>query len=165
MLLLRLEADEEDSGDLIDCDNASHLSKTDKLEKWIVTLGDIEPARESSPTTAPPPPPTACSEINSASPRNTDSNMSESTLADAIILAIKTASKETSKIVNEPSKTLADLPSFCGNVSEWIAFRSVYNDTSGLFSNVQNVARIRKALSGEARETCEALIYTETDPL
>ncbi|GBP86871.1 hypothetical protein EVAR_83470_1 [Eumeta japonica] len=38
--------------------------------------------------------------------------MSESTLADAIVLAIKTASKETSKIVNEPSKTLADLPSF-----------------------------------------------------
>ncbi|GBP83503.1 hypothetical protein EVAR_86667_1 [Eumeta japonica] len=162
---LRLEADEEDSGDLIDCDNASHLSKTDKLEKRTVTLGDIEPVPESSPTTAPPPPPTACSEINSASPRNTDSNMSESTLADAIVLAIKTASKETSKIVNEPSKTLADLPSFCGNVSEWIAFRSVYNDTSGLFSNVQNVARIRKALSGEARETCEALIYTETDPL
>ncbi|GBP67619.1 hypothetical protein EVAR_98673_1 [Eumeta japonica] len=165
MLLLCLEADEEDSGDLIDCDNASHLSKTDKLEKRTVTLGDIEPVPESSPTTAPPPPPTACSEINSASPRNTDSNMSESTLADAIVLAIKTASKETSKIVNEPSKTLADLPSFCGNVSEWIAFRSVYNDTSGLFSNVQNVARIRKALSGEARETCEALIYTETDPL
>ncbi|GBP07768.1 hypothetical protein EVAR_77970_1 [Eumeta japonica] len=126
MLLLRLEADEEDSGDLIDCDNASHLSKTDKLEKRTVTLGDIEPVPESSPTTAPPPPPTACSEINSASPH---------------------------------------LPSFCGNVSEWIAFRSVYNDTSGLFSNVQNVARIRKALSGEARETCEALIYTETDPL
>ncbi|GBP58714.1 hypothetical protein EVAR_35492_1 [Eumeta japonica] len=116
MLLLRLEADEEDSGDLIDCDDASHLSKTDKLEKRTVTLGYIEPAPESSPTTAPRPPPTACSEINSASPRNTDSNMSESTLADAIILAIKTARKETSKIVNEPSKTLADLPSFCGNV-------------------------------------------------
>ncbi|GBP61120.1 hypothetical protein EVAR_89786_1 [Eumeta japonica] len=66
--------------------------------------------------------------------------MSESTLADAIVLAIKTASKETSKIVNEPSKTLADLPSF-------------------------GKSRIRKALSGEARETCEALIYTETDPL
>ncbi|GBP10056.1 hypothetical protein EVAR_77494_1 [Eumeta japonica] len=144
MLLLRLQADEEDSGDLIDCDNASHLSKTDKLEKQTVTLGDIEPAPESSPMTAPPPPPTACSEINSAS---------------------LTASKETSKIVNEPSKTLADLPSFSGNVSEWIAFRSVYNDRSGLFSNVHNVARIRKALSGEARETCEALIYTETDPL
>ncbi|GBP86581.1 hypothetical protein EVAR_69101_1 [Eumeta japonica] len=33
MLISRLEADEEDSGNLIDCDNASHLSKTDKLEK------------------------------------------------------------------------------------------------------------------------------------
>ncbi|GBP08373.1 hypothetical protein EVAR_77086_1 [Eumeta japonica] len=89
--------------------------------------------------------------------------MSESTLADAIVLSPDPLQK-TSKIVNEPSKTLADLPRFCGNVSEWIAFRSVYNDTSGLFSNVQNVARIRKALSGEARETCEAF-YTETDPL
>ncbi|GBP43714.1 hypothetical protein EVAR_29695_1 [Eumeta japonica] len=91
--------------------------------------------------------------------------MSESILADVIILVIKTASKETSKVMNESSKTLANLPRFCGNVNEWIAFRSVYNDTSGLFSYVQNVARIREALSGEARETCEALIYTKTDPL
>ncbi|GBP94750.1 hypothetical protein EVAR_61518_1 [Eumeta japonica] len=132
MLLLRLEADEQDSGDLIDCDNASHLSKTDKLEKRTVTLGDIEPVPESSPTTAPPPPPTACSEINSASPRNTDSNMSESTLADAIVLAIKTASKETSKIVNR--------------LKLW------------------QICRVSVEI-GEARETCEALIYTETDPL
>ncbi|GBP08222.1 hypothetical protein EVAR_91730_1 [Eumeta japonica] len=43
MLLLRLEADEEDSGDLIDCDNASHLSKTDKLEKRTVTLATLSP--------------------------------------------------------------------------------------------------------------------------
>ncbi|GBP66258.1 hypothetical protein EVAR_41053_1 [Eumeta japonica] len=55
MLLLRLEADEQDSGDLIDCDNASHLSKTDKLEKRTVTLGDIARARiesDDSATTA-----------------------------------------------------------------------------------------------------------------
>ncbi|GBP40245.1 hypothetical protein EVAR_37646_1 [Eumeta japonica] len=98
MLLLRLEADEEDSGDLIDCDNASHLSKTDKLEKRTVTLGDIEPVPESSPTTAPPPPPTACSEINSASPRNTDSNMSESTLADAIVPRSRLLAKKHRKL-------------------------------------------------------------------
>ncbi|GBP43247.1 hypothetical protein EVAR_39305_1 [Eumeta japonica] len=118
MLLLRLETDEENSGNLIECDNASHLSETDKLEKRTVALGDIEPAPESSPTTAPPPPPTACREINSASPRNTDSNMSESTLADAIILAIKGASKEKSRVISEPSKILAYLPSFCGNITE-----------------------------------------------
>ncbi|GBP47288.1 hypothetical protein EVAR_38052_1 [Eumeta japonica] len=33
--------------------------------------------------------------------------------------------------------------------------------TDSNMSNVQNVARIHKALSGEARETCEALIYTK----
>ncbi|GBP66259.1 hypothetical protein EVAR_41054_1 [Eumeta japonica] len=59
--------------------------------------------------------------------------MSESTLADAIVLAIKTASKETSKIVNELSKL-------------W------------------QICRVSVKI-GEARETCEALIYTETDPL
>ncbi|GBP58294.1 hypothetical protein EVAR_11572_1 [Eumeta japonica] len=67
--------------------------------------------------------------------------MSESTLADAIVLAIKTASKETSKIVNEPSKTLADLPTMFKRSTD------------------------PQSASGEARETCEALIYTETDPL
>ncbi|GBP93605.1 RNA-directed DNA polymerase from mobile element jockey [Eumeta japonica] len=61
MLLSRLDTDKEDSGDLINCDNASHLSKTNKLEKMIFILDKIEPVPESSPTTAPPPPSTACS--------------------------------------------------------------------------------------------------------
>ncbi|GBP68745.1 hypothetical protein EVAR_99015_1 [Eumeta japonica] len=145
MLLLRLHADKEDSGDLIECDNASHLSETDTLAKQTIILGDIEPAPESNPTLAPPPPTAPCSETNNASPRNTDSNMSELILADAIIFAIKLANKETSRVVCELPKTLVDLPTFSGNVSEWIAFRAVYNDTLGLFSNVQSVARIRKA--------------------
>ncbi|GBP91503.1 hypothetical protein EVAR_66093_1 [Eumeta japonica] len=95
MLLLRLEADEEDSGDLIDCDNASHLKRIN--EKRTVTLGDIEPCPNRVRRQRPPPPPTACSEINSASPRNTDSN-SESTLADAIVLAIRLLAKKHRKL-------------------------------------------------------------------
>ncbi|GBP26419.1 hypothetical protein EVAR_75551_1 [Eumeta japonica] len=47
MLLLRLEVDKEDLGNLIECDNASHLSETDKLEKMTVALGDIEPAPDA----------------------------------------------------------------------------------------------------------------------
>ncbi|GBP62093.1 hypothetical protein EVAR_53871_1 [Eumeta japonica] len=85
--------------------------------------------------------------------------MSESMLADAVIFAIKSSSKETSRVMCEPSEILENLLTFNGNVSKWIAFRAVYNDTSGLFSDVQNVARIRKALSREA------FIYTETDSL
>ncbi|GBP78279.1 hypothetical protein EVAR_57125_1 [Eumeta japonica] len=73
--------------------------------------------------------------------------------------------KVTLRIVCEASKTLLDLPTFNGNVSEWNAFRAVCNNTSELFNDVQNAAWIRKAFSGEARETCQALIYTETDTL
>ncbi|GBP81284.1 hypothetical protein EVAR_54314_1 [Eumeta japonica] len=95
--LLRLDPNEEDTGDVIENENASHLFKTDKLEKRAVILGKTEPAPVPSPTLAPPPPTAKRSEINGASPCNTD--------------------------------------------------------------------QIRKALSGEARETCHALIYTETDTL
>ncbi|GBP81585.1 hypothetical protein EVAR_52485_1 [Eumeta japonica] len=122
MLLLSLDVDEEDSGDLINCDNASHLYETDKLEKRTVILGEIEPATEASPTSELPPPPAACSETNSKSPRNTESNMSELTLADAIIVAIKSTSRETLRVICEPFKPLTYLSTLSGNVSEWIAF-------------------------------------------
>ncbi|GBP07437.1 hypothetical protein EVAR_59282_1 [Eumeta japonica] len=60
-------------------------------------LAGIEPAPKSSPTSAPPPPPVACSETICASLRKTDSNMSDSTLAYAIIFAIKSARKNGSR--------------------------------------------------------------------
>ncbi|GBP18787.1 hypothetical protein EVAR_93215_1 [Eumeta japonica] len=115
MLRLRLDVDEEDTVDVNECENTSHLSKTDKSKKRTVILGGNEPSPES----------------------------------DAITFEIKSASKDTLRVMCELSKALADLPTFNGNVSEWIVFRAVYNDTLGLFSDVHNVARIHKALSGE----------------
>ncbi|GBP09239.1 hypothetical protein EVAR_4093_1 [Eumeta japonica] len=130
--ILRLDVDEENTGDLIECQNKFHLSKIDILEKRTV-ISEMSPHTESSSTSAPPPLPAACGETNSASPRMC---MSEWTLADAIIFAIKLASKEMSRVIGEPSKTLTDLRTFSGSVSEQIAFRAVYNDMSGLFSDV-----------------------------
>ncbi|GBP19819.1 hypothetical protein EVAR_75111_1 [Eumeta japonica] len=98
MLVLHLDTDEEDISDLIERENASHLSETDKLEKRIFILVGNEAASEYSPT-APLMPPAARSETNGASLRNTDSSMSESTLADAVIFATTSASKETSSHV------------------------------------------------------------------
>ncbi|GBP68022.1 hypothetical protein EVAR_103982_1 [Eumeta japonica] len=109
MLLLRLDADEEDTDDVNECENESHLSETDKLEKRVVILGGNEPAPKPSPTLAPPPLMAARSETNSTFLRNTDSSMSESTLDDAIIFLIMSASKETLRVTCEPSKSLADL--------------------------------------------------------
>ncbi|GBP48090.1 hypothetical protein EVAR_74595_1 [Eumeta japonica] len=43
MLLLRLEADEEDSGDLIDCDNASHYPKRINLRNGPLRWATLSP--------------------------------------------------------------------------------------------------------------------------
>ncbi|CAK1589733.1 unnamed protein product [Parnassius mnemosyne] len=45
-----------------------------------------------------------------------------------------------------------------------MAFKSVFNDTVSMFIDVQNVARLRKALRGVARETVRALLFTVSDP-
>ncbi|GBP74454.1 hypothetical protein EVAR_44518_1 [Eumeta japonica] len=52
-----------------------------------------------------------------------------------------------------PPKYLHELPNFYGEINEWIAFRTVYRDTQCHFTESQNVARLRKALKGDARKT------------
>ncbi|XP_047996375.1 uncharacterized protein LOC125234209 [Leguminivora glycinivorella] len=63
-------------------------------------------------------------------------------------------------IVHKPP----ELPSFDGNVTEWIAFRAEFNDTSPMFSDVNNVSRIRRALKGDARTAVKSIMYTVQDP-
>lgn len=62
------------------------------------------------------------------------------------------------------SKFLHELPFYDGDVSEWVGFSAVYKDTEGLFTDVQNIARLRKALRGQAREAVRALIHTAFSP-
>ncbi|GBP04803.1 hypothetical protein EVAR_60159_1 [Eumeta japonica] len=59
-----------------------------------------------------------------------------------------------------PPKYLHELPNFYGEINEWIAFRTVYRDTQCHFTESQNVARLRKALKGDARENVKSLLYS-----
>ncbi|GBP00353.1 hypothetical protein EVAR_61605_1 [Eumeta japonica] len=145
MLLWLLGADEKDMDDVIENENTFQLSEMDELGKRTVILRENELAPEPSTTSIPPPQPAACNETNGASPHNADSSMSESTLTDTIIFAIMSASMEKSRVIFELSKALADLPTFNETVSEWIAFRAVYIDTSGLFRYAQNIADLKSA--------------------
>ncbi|PZC71421.1 hypothetical protein B5X24_HaOG213484 [Helicoverpa armigera] len=61
-------------------------------------------------------------------------------------------------------KYLHELPTFDGCSSEWMAFRVVYEDTASLFSEAQNMARLRRALRGTAREAMKSLLYSEAAP-
>nr|XP_049693327.1 uncharacterized protein LOC126053911 [Helicoverpa armigera] len=59
-----------------------------------------------------------------------------------------------------------DLPAFSGTVSEWLAFKAAFNDTTNMYtvSTAENLQRLRTCLKGEAREAVAALLHTATDP-
>ncbi|XP_061725398.1 uncharacterized protein LOC133531282 [Cydia pomonella] len=57
-----------------------------------------------------------------------------------------------------------ELPAFSGDITEWIAFRAEFEDSAPMFSAVNNVSRIRRALKGEARTAVKSIMYTVQDP-
>ncbi|XP_045490509.1 uncharacterized protein LOC123690685 [Pieris rapae] len=81
------------------------------------------------------------------------------------IRAIADAIKEvmTNHVMPQP-KYIQELPIFEGDSSEWTAFRVVYEDTYPMFSDIQNMARLRKAIKGTARESIKSLLYSEAKP-
>uniref|UniRef100_A0A2A4JVN0 DUF5641 domain-containing protein n=1 Tax=Heliothis virescens TaxID=7102 RepID=A0A2A4JVN0_HELVI len=61
-------------------------------------------------------------------------------------------------------KYLHELPLFDGSSGEWTAFRVVYEDTAPMFSTAQNMARLRRAVRGAARDAVKSLLYSEAAP-
>ncbi|XP_063380310.1 uncharacterized protein LOC134666933 [Cydia fagiglandana] len=85
--------------------------------------------------------------------------------------AVERTSKPTPRTLEVPHGTYApmyhkppELPAFGGDISEWISFRAEFEDTSPMFSAVNNVSRIRRALKGEARTAVKSIMYTVQDP-
>ncbi|CAG4973049.1 unnamed protein product [Parnassius apollo] len=83
-----------------------------------------------------------------------------SELTEAIVSAIKIAGKDKSSQLH----FLQELPVFDGDPGEWIIFKTVFEDTKGQFSGVQNVARLRRALKGTAKEAVKSLLFTLCEP-
>ncbi|KOB64721.1 polyprotein [Operophtera brumata] len=82
-------------------------------------------------------------------------------LAEAIARAITSVPR--SGTVHQPAY-MHELPVFDGSCGEWLAFRTVYEDTAPLFSSVQNMARLRKAIRGPAKEAVRSILYSECAP-
>ncbi|XP_026735912.1 uncharacterized protein LOC113499598 [Trichoplusia ni] len=57
-----------------------------------------------------------------------------------------------------------ELPYFNGACEEWLAFRRTYEDTAASFSAAQNLARLRRAIQGKAKETVQSLLFTAEKP-
>ncbi|XP_072946158.1 uncharacterized protein [Epargyreus clarus] len=80
-------------------------------------------------------------------------------LAEAIMKAISVAPRNASQ-----PNYVHELPDFDGRSEEWIAFRTVYEDTAPLFTDVQNMSRLRRSIKGTAREAIKSLLYSECPP-
>ncbi|XP_026730254.1 uncharacterized protein LOC113495628 [Trichoplusia ni] len=57
-----------------------------------------------------------------------------------------------------------ELPYFNGACEEWLAFRRTYEDTAASFSAAQNLARLRRAVQGKAKEAVQSLLFTAEKP-
>lgn len=82
-------------------------------------------------------------------------------LATAIVDAINSTKSNVPKV---PPKYINELQYFDGDPREWISFRANFKDTATYFSNIENVARLRKAIKGQARDSVKSLMYTTQNP-
>lgn len=80
-------------------------------------------------------------------------------LAEAIMKAISASSRSATV-----PGYMSELPFYDGSNGEWLAFKTVYEDSAASFSSVQNMARLRKSIKGTAREAVKSLLYSECAP-
>ncbi|XP_060802199.1 uncharacterized protein LOC132902161 [Amyelois transitella] len=99
----------------------------------------------------------SCMEV----PFNRNEDLPVNNLASAIAAAFE---KATSKHKPLPPKYMFELPTFNGDSAEWLAFLTVYTETSTMFSAVQNMARLRKSIVGQAREAVKNILYSDSQP-
>ncbi|CAK1549334.1 unnamed protein product [Leptosia nina] len=77
--------------------------------------------------------------------------------------ALREALSHNATMTTQP-RYIQELPVFEGDSTEWTAFQVVYDNTASLFSPVHNMARLRNAIKGEARESCKSLLYSSMKP-
>lgn len=70
-------------------------------------------------------------------------------LAAAIAIAARSGPQQTRPI---------ELPQFGGSHHDWLCFEAAYRESESSFSEIENLARLRRALIGRAKESVENLL-------
>ncbi|KAI5633683.1 ion channel regulatory protein UNC-93 domain-containing protein [Phthorimaea operculella] len=65
---------------------------------------------------------------------------------------------------NHRSSKSIELPPFSGKPNEWLIFKRTYDDTKPNYSALDNLARLRNAVRGEAREALSSLLFSAESP-
>lgn len=105
------------------------------------------PTEEHRRTEAPPIP---------AGDRKTGCQIDLTELATAIAQAARAGQRNT-KMFNE-------LPYFDGAYQDWLSFRAAYFESQANFSDVENLARLRRCLKGRGKEAVESLLIYSSSP-
>lgn len=111
--------------------------QTQEVEKWFIQSG-VRPRKGRRPTS-----------------ENKKSDIQE--LAQVLV-------KMSDKSHDVSAPRSFELPHFSGACEEWLAFKRSYEDVAASFSNAQNLARLRRAVQGAAREAVQSLLFTAEDP-
>ncbi|KAL0810972.1 hypothetical protein ABMA28_010266 [Loxostege sticticalis] len=154
------DSEEEDIDTVVEDKDAE-----DRVDTWL--NNSIQPlaiANEPHNQPAPPPPTTQATTAAPAGDMSTaiegaaTANKIDLTdLAAAIAQAARTGHHSTSRILNE-------LPIFTGNHQEWLAYKAAYHESQSGFTDLENLARLRKSLRGRAREAVESLLIYTANP-
>ncbi|XP_013161513.1 PREDICTED: uncharacterized protein LOC106113334, partial [Papilio xuthus] len=149
--LERIQCEEEECSAEGPGDNMS------RVEDWLHTSqqGDcqeeIKPCNKYSP------------QENEAAEQECSSTKKITSEVEALTIAIKEAFS-TRECSSAQPKFIYELPFFDGNIEEWLAFKVMYEDTAFMFSSVQNMARLRRAIKGNAKEAIKSLLFSDTGP-
>ncbi|CAG4991977.1 unnamed protein product [Colias eurytheme] len=141
------QCDEEIDGSTID-DNEFTTECCENMKKTVV----LEEERAAN---------TNLCSLDMKNENVTSKSIEVQTLADALKEVIICTKNNTA--ASQPNY-MHELPFFDGISDEWIAFKTVYDDTAPLFNDVQNMARLRRAIKGRAREAIKSLLYSAAKP-
>ncbi|CAK1540272.1 unnamed protein product [Leptosia nina] len=188
LLRIRLEITEEDEEDSIAENEEAFQERDRKIRSWMEAAAAEPPllpgAAAEEPATAGPATagmaaagavavgPTAARPAIAAGPA---AAAAAATVGPAVVKkeasaevqliaeALREALSHNVTMATQPSY-IQELPVFEGDSTEWTAFQVVYDNTASLFSPVHNMARLRNAIKGEARESCKSLLYSSMKP-
>ncbi|XP_063836747.1 uncharacterized protein LOC135085893 [Ostrinia nubilalis] len=82
-------------------------------------------------------------------PQPTSSKIDLTELASAIATAARAGQQQ---------QYVAELPNFSGAHYDWLAFKAAYTETASSFSELENIARLRRSLTGRAKEAVTSLL-------
>ncbi|XP_045495970.1 uncharacterized protein LOC123694549 [Colias croceus] len=128
---IELEKDEEQA--------ATAQNPDERIAQWLTETDSADTLKN----------PPAETHLTEAKKIEKDGRIDISELATAIAIAARSGPQSTRPI---------DLPQYGGSHHDWLCFKAAFDETQKLFTENENIARLRRALIGRAREAVENLL-------